>query len=71
MLPQVPLAVISFNLIPVFQSPAQSRLAITTLDFTGLQDTRWIETFPIARGLEGLIWKLGFNQNSFFEKARR
>ena len=36
-----------------------------------LQEIRWIETFPIGRGLGDLIRKLGFNQSSFLEEARR
>jgi hypothetical protein len=61
----LPLAVICFVVfIPVFNACTK---AATHYDvgLYYLQEIRWMETFPIVRGLGNLMLNLGFNQNAF------
>jgi hypothetical protein len=61
----VPLAVIAcFTAIPVFNACTKPACHYD-LGLYYLQEIRWMETFPIVRGLGNLILNLGFNQSAF------
>jgi len=61
----MPLATISFfTFIPVFNACTKPA-SHYDLGLYYLQEIRWMETFPIVRGLGNLILNLGFNQSSF------
>ena len=61
----VPLLLVSFLVfIPVFNACTKPACHYD-LGLYYLQEIRWMETFPIVRGLGNLIWNLGFNQSAF------
>ena len=61
----VPLGVIAFlAFIPVFNTCTKPACHYD-LGLYYLQEIRWMETFPIVRGLGNLILNLGFNQSAF------
>jgi len=61
----VPLAVIAFiTFIPVFNACTKPACHYD-LGLYYLQEIRWMETFPIVRGLGNLMVNLGFNQSAF------
>ena len=61
----VPLAVVAFlTFIPVFNACTKPACHYD-LGLYYLQEIRWMETFPIVRGLGNLILNLGFNQSAF------
>ena len=61
----LPLLLVSFLVfIPVFNACTKPACHYD-LGLYYLQEIRWMETFPIVRGLGNLIWNLGFNQSAF------
>ena len=61
----LPLVVISFlTFIPVFNACTKPACHYD-LGLYYLQEIRWMESFPIVRGVGNLIWNLGFNQSAF------
>ncbi len=61
----VPLLLVSFLVfIPVFNACTKPACHYD-LGLYYLQEIRWMQTFPIVRGLGNLIWNLGFNQSAF------
>jgi hypothetical protein len=61
----LPLAVVSFlTFVPVFNACTKPACHYD-LGLYYLQEIRWMESFPIVRGLGNLILNLGFNQSAF------
>jgi hypothetical protein len=61
----VPLLLIAFvTFIPVFNTCTKPACHYD-LGLYYLQEIRWMETFPIVRGLGNLLLNLGFNQSAF------
>ena len=61
----VPLVFIAFCIfVPVFNASTKPACHYD-LGLYYLQEIRWIETFPIVRGVGNLILNLGFNQSAF------
>ena len=61
----VPLVLIAFCIfVPVFNASTKPACHYD-LGLYYLQEIRWIETFPIVRGVGNLILNLGFNQSAF------
>jgi hypothetical protein len=61
----VPLFLIAFGtFIPVFNTCTKPACHYD-LGLYYLQEVRWMETFPIVRGLGNLLLNLGFNQSAF------
>ena len=61
----VPLVFIAFcTFVPVFNASTKPACHYD-LGLYYLQEIRWIETFPIVRGVGNLILNLGFNQSAF------
>ena len=61
----LPLGVVSFlSFLPVFNACTKPACHYD-LGLYYLQEIRWMESFPIVRGLGNLIFNLGFNQSAF------
>ena len=61
----LPLLLVSFLIfVPVFNACTKPACHYD-LGLYYLQEIRWMQTFPIVRGLGNLIWNLGFNQSAF------
>ena len=61
----VPLAAVSFfTFIPVFNACTKPACHYD-LGLYYLQEIRWMESFPIVRGLGNLMFTLGYNQSAF------
>ena len=61
----VPLVFIAFCIfVPVFNASTKPACHYD-LGLYYLQEIRWIETFPIVRGVGNIILNLGFNQSAF------